>query len=291
MPVEQPSGAENRSAFRPRRSDTTWMLVMIAIVAGGLLGYIFRPAIDNFGQTTGDENSAGLTTVAQSQVNDRIVTALTPLNTSLDELKKMVSSENGDSSMPDSEDLSRIGSTSSAARISSEIDMIRLMLNDRVSHVEQLIKQGDEEARAQLDAFVEQTSDQLNQIGNLEDSVNMLASEFPKLQDRVRTLRPEYENSESNPSDETTVGRSVLETDFRPTQSLGTLVINNVSARVATLLINGQNQVIQPGKNSIRVPLDKVLLRHPESNMAWTLDSSLWELFGDQYVMTRNWSY
>ena len=68
-------------------------------------------------------------------------------------------------------------------------------MNDQASYVQQLIDKGDNEARANLDAYVAQTNLRLNQLDDLGTSVNQLAAEIPQIRDTVRTMRPARDES------------------------------------------------------------------------------------------------
>jgi len=302
MPVDNPADVEFRVANRRRRSDSAWIMVVFAIVAGCLLGYVFRPAIDSLVSKSPVDSGSGLDDVAKTQVSDSISQALTPLSSSLDEIRQSIKSLDNSESMADDDLAARDSSEDSNANpqavndvesLSEEIKALRLVLNDRVGHVEQLVKDGNEESRVKLEAFASKANKQLDLINDLEVSVNQLAAEVPRLQNTIRTMKPNYENPErpEKSSSESAKPKSVLETAGRSNVSMGSLVINNTSGRKASLIVNGQDQVIQPGSNSIQVPVGEVTIGHSETGTSWTLDESLWEWVGDQYVITRNWSY
>ena len=113
MPDNQSGNNDTRAISRSGRSDTSWVIVAIAVIAGSLLGFVFRPAIVNLanGQTTG--GNSGLTDAQQNQVDGSITRALTPVSTTLDEIKAALN--------PQDEETADAGSN--AERISSELNM------------------------------------------------------------------------------------------------------------------------------------------------------------------------
>ncbi len=258
---------------------------MFAVVLGGLAGYVLRPAVENSGRPTnaGISTDTGLTEIARSQVNESITEATAPLATSLDEILQRMRNED-----------QAAESANGIERVSSELDTIRLMLNDRVDHIENLIAAGDEEARDNLDAFVAQTNQQLFQMNDLENSVNQLAAEIPRLRNTVQTLRPVKPETGEQPDtvfDPPSLDDGPDSTSQTVPSGMGLLTINNTSARDAAISINGQNQMLSPGRNTFMVPVQQIELRHPESNTVWNLDASMWEQQGDQYVISRKWVF
>lgn len=284
MPENQ-SQSQPRIAGRNYRSDISWILVVFAVVLGGLAGYVLRPAVENAGRQTnaGISTDTGLTESARAQVNESITEATAPLATSLEEILQRMRNED-----------QAAESANGIERVSSELDTIRLMLNDREDHIKNLIAAGDEEARANLDAFVTQTNQQLYQMNDLENSVNQLAAEIPRLRNTVQTLRPVKPETGEQPDtvfDPPSLDDGPDSTSQPVPSGMGLLIINSTSARDAAISINGQNQTLSPGRNTFMVPVQQIELRHPESSTVWNLDASMWEQQGDQYVISRKWVF
>ena len=264
---------ERRVSGQSGNSVALWGLLIIAVAVAGVLGYLLRPMIDGRGVTSLNTNnpitSAGLSDLAKSQVTDAITAALTPLNSSVSELRQTVDSA-GDVPLLSRHDVQLI---------SDQLSSLRTYIDRQVGQMEQLVKTGDTEFRAGINQTILEINTRLAAVDTLSTSVKQLVTEYSELKNRIVTARPTMDEQDG--------ASNVTQ---RPSQDQGSLLINNTTENEFQITVNGRQETLRPGRNRFTVPVENVVVAHPKSSLTWQLDATLWEQSEDGFVIRRKWS-
>ncbi len=285
-------------------SFVLWGLSIVAIITAGVLGYVARPLIETESATNEDNQKLAL--LVKSHVGQAVV----PIDASVKELKQLIES---------SDQGSRV-STEDMKRLSTELGQLRSHIDKEIGRMEQAASAQEAGFRTQINETIFQINEKLAKVDALATSVDQLvATDVPNLQNEFKRLKEtEFRvpgepggpgqtdtaggtqqsggaadntsgaDSTNAASDQT--GNTNSTGDVETDRSLGKLVINNTTASEFSITINGQPQLLIPGENTFRVPLQEVNIAHPRSSLNWQLDASMWENTADGYVIRRKWS-